>query len=46
MCICMEGDGILGVALLASPYKVSINTNLSEGNVSCHFILAILVEEN
>jgi len=32
--------------MLASPYKVSIDANLSEGNIVCHLILTILIEED
>ena len=46
MCACMEGDGIFRVATLASPYKVSVDPNLSEGNVACHLILTILIDED
>ena len=46
MCACMEGDGIFRVAALASPYKVSVDPNLSEGDVACHLILTILIEED
>jgi len=46
MCACMEGDGIFRVAVLASPYKVSVDPNLSEGDVACHLILTILIEED
>ena len=45
-CLCMKGDGVLRVALFAGPYKVSINPNLSEGDVACHLILPILIEED
>jgi len=46
VCMCMEGNGILRVAVLASPYKMSVNPNLSEGDVTCHLILTILIEED
>ena len=46
MCSHMKRDRILGIALLMSPYKVSIHTNLSKSDVMCHLILTILVEEN
>ena len=46
VCMCMKGDGILRVTVLASPYDVSIDTNLSESDILCHLILTILVEEN
>jgi len=46
MCTCMKGDGKLRVAMLASPYKVSVNPDLPEGDIACHLILPILVEED
>jgi len=46
MCTCVEGNGKLRVAALASPYKVSINPNLPEGDVACHLILPVLIEED
>jgi len=46
MCMCMKGDGKLRVATLASPYKVSIDPSLSEGNVTCHLVLPVLIEKN
>ena len=46
MCLCVKGDGVLRVTMLASPYKVSVNTNLSEGDVACHLVLTILVGKN
>jgi len=46
MCVCMEGNGIFRVAMLASPYKVSIDSNLSKGDVACHLILPIFIEED
>jgi len=46
VCMCMEGDGKLRVAALASPYKVSIDPNLPEDDIACHLILPILVEED
>ena len=46
MCACMEGDGELRIAVLASSYKVSIDPNLPEGDVTCHFILPVLIEED
>ena len=45
MCSCVEGNGVFGFAMLASPYKMSINPNLSKGDVTCHLILPILIEE-
>jgi len=46
VCACMKGDGKLRVATLASPYKVSINPNLPEGDIACHLILSVLIEED
>ena len=46
MCTCMEGNGKLRVATLASPYKMSIDPNLPEGDVACHLVLPVLIEEN
>jgi len=46
MCACMKGDGVLRIALFVSPYNVSINANLPEGDVACHLILPILIEED
>jgi len=46
MCLCMKGNGILGVATLASSYKMSVDLNLPKGNITCHLILSVLVEEN
>ena len=46
VCTCVKGNGVFGVALLANSYKVSIDPNLSEGNVSCYFILSVLIEED
>jgi len=41
VCTCMEGDGKLRVAMLASPYKVSIDPSLPEGDVACHLVLVL-----
>jgi len=46
VCACMEGDGKFRVTTFASSYKMSINPGLSEGDVTCHLILPILVEEH
>ena len=43
---CMEGNGKLRVAMLASPYKVSIDPSLPEGDVACHLVLPVLIEED
>jgi len=42
----MKGDGVLRVSPFVDSYNVSVNPNLSKGNVSWNFILAILIEEN
>ena len=46
MCMCVKGNGVLGVALLADPYNVSIDPNFPEGDIVCHLILPILIEED
>ena len=46
MSMCMEGNGVLRVVVLASPYKVSVNANLPESDVACHLILPVLIEED
>jgi len=46
VCACMKGNGVLGVALLANSYKVSIDPNLSKSDVSRYFVLPILIEED
>jgi len=46
MCTRVEGNGELGITALASPYEMSINSNLPEGDVTCHLILPVLIEEN
>jgi len=46
VCSCMEGNGVLGIALLASPYKVGVDPNLSKGDVSRDFVLPILIEKD
>jgi len=46
VCLHMKGDGVLGVSPFANSYNMSINPNLSEGNISCYFILTVLVEED
>ena len=39
-------NGILKVAALVSSYDVSVDPNLSEGDITCHLILTILIEED
>ena len=46
ICTCVKGDGEFGITMLASPHKVSINPNLSKGDVTCYFVLPILIEED
>jgi len=46
MCTCMERDRELRVAMLASSYKVSIDPNLPEGDIACHLVLPVLIEED
>jgi len=46
MCTCVEGNRKLGVTPFASSYKMSIDPNLPEGDIACHLVLSILVEED
>ena len=46
MCSCMKGDRILSIAALVSSYKVSIDPNLPKGDIACHLILSVFVEED
>ena len=46
MCACMKGDRILRVTPFAEPYNVSIDTNLPKGDILCHLILSVLIEED
>jgi len=46
MCTCMEGNGKLRVTTLSSSYKVSIDPSLPEGDVACHHVLPVLIEED
>ena len=46
VCPCMKGNGVFGVTLLASPYEVCVDPNLSKGDVSRDFVLPILIEED
>jgi len=46
VCSHMKGNGVLGVSPFSDSYNVSVNPNLSEGNVSCDFILSVLIEED
>jgi len=46
VCMCMKRNGVFRVSLFADPYNVSINSNLSKGDVSCNFVLPVLIEKN
>jgi len=46
MCTYMKGNGVLGVPSLANPYNVSVNSNLSKGDVLRYLVLTILVEKD
>ena len=46
VCLCMKGDGVFRVSLFIDSYNVSINPDLSEGDVLRYFILPILIEED
>jgi len=46
MCMCMKGDGVLGISLFANSYDVSVNPDLSKSDVLCNLILPILIEED
>jgi len=46
MCTCMKRDRKFRVPMLASPYKVSIDPNLPEGDIACHLVLPVLIEED
>jgi len=46
MCSRIKGNGIFGIATLVSPYKVGVDTNLSKGDIMCHLVLTILIEED
>ena len=46
VCTCVKRNGVFRIALLVNSYKVSINPNLSEGDVLCYFVLPILIEED
>ena len=46
MCMCVEGNRELRVATFVSSYKMSVDPNLPEGDIACHLVLPILVEEN
>ena len=46
MCTYMEGNRVFGIAMLASSYEVSVDANLSKGDIACHLILPVLIEED
>jgi len=46
VCSCMKRNGVLGIAMLTSPYKVSVDPDLSKGDIACHLVLTILIEED
>jgi len=46
VCACMKGDRVLRVSPFANSYNVSINPDLSEGDILRYFILPILIEED
>jgi len=46
MCSCVEGNRKLGVTPFAGPYKVSVDPNLPEGDIACHLVLSVLIEED
>jgi len=46
MCACMKGNGVFRVSPFANSYNVSVNVSLSESDISCYFILPILIEED
>ena len=46
MCMCVEGNGKLRVTPFASSHKMSVDPNLPEGDITCHLVLPILVEED
>jgi len=46
VCMCMEGNGKLRTATLASSYKVSVDPSLREGDIVCHLVLPVLIEKD
>jgi len=46
MCTGVEGNGELGIAMFASSYKVSVDPNLSKGDIARHLVLPVLIEED
>jgi len=43
---CVKGNGIFEVTLLASSHEMSVDPNLSEGDVMSYLILSIFIEED
>jgi len=46
VCVCVKGNGVFGVSPLANSYNMSVDSDLSEGDVSCYFVLPILIKED
>ena len=46
VCACVKGNRVFGVSPFTNSYNMSVNSNLSEGNVSHYFVLPILVKED
>ena len=46
VCMCVKRDGVLGIPLLADPYDVSVNSDLPKSDISCYFVLPVLIEED
>jgi len=46
VCSYIKGNGVFRVSLFANSYNVGIDPHLSEGNVSCYFVLTVLIEED
>ena len=46
VCACMKGDGVFGISPLTNSYNVSVNSNLSEGDVLHYFVLPVLIEKD
>ena len=46
VCACIKGNGVFGVPPLTNSYNVSVNSDLSKGDVSHYFVLPVLVKED
>ena len=46
VCAPLKGNGVFGVSPLANSYNVSVDSDLSEGDVLRYFILPILIKED